>query len=217
MGAPRPASGRRRGERNKLVTYPQLGHSYAINPGSPASGSMRTTSSIAAPHREHASALPRLLLDRFDTIPAPCVRALLSCVSPLLPTHDPPVGFGTMTSDPCRQRSPNRWTPPFRDRVGNRVGRRPPSPRRYLEIYPPAPHIWIGGNLSANQVGHCADCGKTPEDQGRNPTVDYRRASHLRGMRERMGHYRRPCRRRSRHRYVDGVPLPSRPVGRLCL
>jgi hypothetical protein len=70
--------------------YPQPGHSYAINLSSPASGSMRTTPSTAAPHREHAR---DLLLDRSDPVPTPYVRALLSCVSPPLPTRDVPVGW----------------------------------------------------------------------------------------------------------------------------
>jgi hypothetical protein len=65
------------GCKSTLVTYPQLGHSYAINPGSPARGAMLTTSSIAAPHLVHARARRRLLLDKSDTIPAPYVRALL--------------------------------------------------------------------------------------------------------------------------------------------
>src|SRR6476646_3980334 len=82
-----------------LVTYPQLGHSYAINPGSPARGAMLTTSSIAAPHLVQARARRRLLRDKFDTIPAPCVRALLSFVSPWLPTHDAPVGCGATATD----------------------------------------------------------------------------------------------------------------------
>jgi hypothetical protein len=79
---------------------------------------MRTTSSIAAPHREHASPPPRLLLDRFDTIPTPCVTALLSCVSPLLPTHDVRVGCGAMTSG--RRRVPTARVQPAPQR-GKRV------------------------------------------------------------------------------------------------
>src|SRR4051812_10040467 len=51
-----------------LVTYPQLGHSYAINPGSPTSGAMLSTSSIPAPHLVQARARRRLLLERSDTI-----------------------------------------------------------------------------------------------------------------------------------------------------
>ena len=36
---------------------PQSGHSYAISPGSPASGAMVTTSFIAVPHLEHERGL----------------------------------------------------------------------------------------------------------------------------------------------------------------
>jgi hypothetical protein len=193
---------------------------------------MRTTSSIAAPHREHASPPPRLLLDRFDTIPTPCVTALLSCDSPLLPTHDARVGCGAMTSGRRRvptarssQRlngasgSPN-WSAPLRTPCrsrGRRTAGRPPSPPNCLEIYPPSPHISTGGSLSASQVGDCADCGKAPQDQGRDSTVDYRRTSYLCGMRAGLGHCCGPSGRRHEYRHVDGIPLPSRSVECLCL
>jgi hypothetical protein len=64
------------GGSSTLVTYPQLGQSYAVNPGSPATGAMLTTSSIAARQRGHGRVpAPPLLLNRSDTIRAPCVRA----------------------------------------------------------------------------------------------------------------------------------------------
>ena len=66
-------------------------------------------------------------------------------------------------------------------------------------------------------VGHSPCCGKNPKDQRRDPTVDHRRTSHLRAMREGMGNRCRPNRRRHRCRDVDGLPLPSRPVECICL
>ena len=38
------------GARISLVTHPQLGHSYPINPGFPATGTIVTTSFIVVPH-----------------------------------------------------------------------------------------------------------------------------------------------------------------------
>jgi hypothetical protein len=53
------------GSNSTLVTYTQLGHSYAINPGSRKVGSMRTTSFMVLPHRGHD--MSRFVLERSDT------------------------------------------------------------------------------------------------------------------------------------------------------
>src|SRR6266480_4788095 len=40
------------------------------------------------------------------------------------------------------------------------------------------------GIINAMTVRHSPCCGKNPKDQRRDPTVDHRRTSHLRAMRE---------------------------------
>jgi hypothetical protein len=45
---------------NTLVRCPHSGHSYAISPGSPASGAMLTTSFISVPHLAHRGAVSSL-------------------------------------------------------------------------------------------------------------------------------------------------------------
>jgi hypothetical protein len=57
--------------RSSLVTYRQLGHSYATSPGSVPTGAMLTTSCIAAPHLGQSRASARLPRLRFDTTPRP--------------------------------------------------------------------------------------------------------------------------------------------------
>jgi hypothetical protein len=79
---------------------------------------MRTTSSIAAPHREHASVPARLLLDRFDTISAPCVRELRFSIV----ANARSAGW-LRDHDKRLVPQANRWTPPFRDRVGKLRGK----------------------------------------------------------------------------------------------
>jgi hypothetical protein len=62
------------------VTYPQAGHSYAINPGSCPTGAMLTTSFIAASHREQNVPAPSSLLVRrlLDKMQPPCLRGFVS-------------------------------------------------------------------------------------------------------------------------------------------
>jgi hypothetical protein len=55
------------GGSNTLVTCPQLGHSYAIRPGSLSFGDIVATSNSAARHREHGGASARLVLRWSDT------------------------------------------------------------------------------------------------------------------------------------------------------
>jgi hypothetical protein len=70
-----------------------LGHSYAVNPGSPATGAMLTTSSIVVRQRGHGRVLPpRLLLDRSDTIHTPFALGLIDLGSSIYRTLDEGVG-----------------------------------------------------------------------------------------------------------------------------
>src|SRR3954467_2550974 len=99
---------------------------------------MLTTSSIVAPHLVHARARRRLLLDKSDTIPAPWVRALLSFVSPWLPTHDAPVGCGATATDLLRVR-PGSAAAVLRGGPGSAI-----SPDRSRSTFKyRAPHITI--------------------------------------------------------------------------
>jgi hypothetical protein len=66
------------------VTYPQAGHSYAINPGSCPTGAMLTTSFIAASHREqNGPALSSLLVRRLsDKMQPPLPAGICQRVPP---------------------------------------------------------------------------------------------------------------------------------------
>jgi hypothetical protein len=213
-----------------LVTYPQFGHSYAISPGSPARASMLSTSSIPVAHLVQASARRRLLLMRSDTIrrlgqgctePHFSIVANARSASWLRATKTKPLprpagrpGGGPGSPDPQSAASAPPASSTARGDRCRRVHCRD-LPLRFSVCHPT--YVGQAAICRGAQVGSLCGCGKTSEDQGRYPTVDYHRASHLRGLRVRLGHCRRPARQRLCHCHLDRVSLPSRTVRRLCL
>jgi hypothetical protein len=58
---------------------------------------------------------------------------------------------------------------------------------------------------------------QAPQDQGRDPIADRRRAAPLRGLRACLGRGGRRPRCRNQRRHVDGIAFQSRRIGHLCV